>query len=151
MSTPLIAYRVAPQMEFKAARELDQHGIRYELPTEQITTRRTGSRKPVVRTSPLMRGYLPAVSKPYNAKHIKSAVGIVQEVEIIRLKATMDRIQKRQQGNRTRNPYRIGQHVRVGEVPAVIATTNGSEVTIAFEMGGKQHVQTMHYDRIRPG
>lgn len=145
----LTAYRVAPQMEFKAADELRQHGIRHELLTEQITTRRTGSRKPVVRTAPIMRGYMPAESKPNNSKHLRRAVGQVPEVQIIRLKTTMDREQRRKDGQVV--PFKVGQSVYRGDVPGTVADVNGEMCMFAWSMLGKHHVKPVHYEQLRPG
>jgi hypothetical protein len=150
MTSTFIAYRVAPQMEFKAAEEVQRSGIPYRLLTETVTTRRTGNRKPTERTVPIMRCYLPAAGKPRDAKYIKSAVGPVPEAQLIRMSITMDRIQRRKAGQVV--PYRVGQAGSIGDVPAVVADINGEEITVVWEMiGGKQHTQTMHYSRFRPG
>lgn len=148
--TTLTAYRVAPQMEFKAAEEASSAGFAYDVPTEVIELRRTGSRKPCARTVPVMRGYLPTEGKPYNAKYIRKAVGPVRHADIIRMRTTMDRIQRRIDGM-AGQPYRLGQAVFAGDIPATVAGSDGDMVTVAFEMIGKQHVKTLHYSQLRPG
>jgi hypothetical protein len=147
--TTLTAYRVLPQMEFKAAEEAGAAGYACDVPTEVIELRGT-SRKPVKRTVPVMRGYLPAEGKPYNARYIRRAVGPVRHADMIRMKTTMDRVQRRDAGM-SAQPYRVGQTVLAGEIPATVAEVEGDLVTVAFEMLGKQHARTLHYSQLRPG
>lgn len=147
MTDILTCFHIPPQREFKAANELDRAGIGYELLTETITTRRTGSRKPVDRTVPAIRGYLPAERKPRDAKYIGRPVGPVSRKDMIRVATNLDRFQ----GRRCDNPFTIGQAVYRGEVPGTIAGTDGQMCAFAFEMMGKQHVRTIHYEQLRPG
>lgn len=147
MNDTLIAFHIPPQREFKAAGELDRAGIGYELLTETITTRRTGSRKPVERTVPAMRSYLPAEGKPVNSRYIGRPVGRVSRKDLIRVANNLDRFQ----GRRSDNPFTIGQAVYRGEVPGTIAGTDGQMCMFAWTMLGKQHVRPVHYEQLRPG
>lgn len=79
--TRLTAYRVPPQQEFKAARELRENGCRAYLPTEVVRKRK----------SPVARGYVFADRKPREAKHVRSRVGEVERVDLIRLYPRRDR------------------------------------------------------------
>ncbi len=148
MSNRAVVYRTAPQMEFRAAEELTRAGYSPELPTETIE-RHTPGRKPNVRTVPLMRQYISANGKPHDAKYVKKSIGTVDRVEIIRLKATMDRIQEK--ALLASNPYQISQPVWLGEVPGVVASTVGEQCFVAVTMLGKQHLRPVHYSRLRPG
>ncbi len=147
MTDTLIAFHIPPQREFKAAGELDRAGIGYELLTETITTRRTGSRKPVERTVPAMRSYLPAEGKPINSRYIGRPVGLVSRKDLIRVATNLDRFQ----GRRCDNPFTIGQAVYRGDVPGTIAGTDGQMCMFAWTMLGKQHVRPVHYEQLRPG
>ena len=148
MSNRAVVYRTAPQMEHKAAQELERAGYEYDLPTETIE-RHTPGRKPTVRSVPLLRQYISANGKPHDAKYVKKSIGTVDRVEIIRLKTTMDRIQER--ALVASNPYAIGQSVCLGEVPGVVASTVGEQCVVAVIMLGKQHLRPVHYSRLRPG
>ena len=147
MTDILIAFHIPPQREFKAAGELDRAGIGYELLTETITTRRTGSRKPVDRTVPAIRGYLPAEGKPLDSKYIGRAVGPVSRRDMIRVATNLDRVQ----GRRCDNPFTVGQSVYRGEVPGVVVDRDGQMCMFACTMFGKQHVRPIHYTQLRPG
>lgn len=107
MST-ITAYRVPPQMEFKAARELRQAGNRAYLPTE-----RHGKRK-----APVARGYIFADGKPAEATHVRTAVGLVQRPELIRLYPRRDR------GHTAPEPFKAGDRVeiKVGTFANLIGT-----------------------------
>ena len=148
--TTLTAFCVAPHMEFRAAEEAQAAGYASDVPTEVIELRRTGSRKPCKRTVPVMRGYLPAEGKPYNSRYIRRAVGPVRHADMVRMKTTMDRVQRRDAGMSSQ-PYRVGQTVLAGEIPATVAEVEGELITVAFEMLGKQHARTLHYSQLRPG
>jgi hypothetical protein len=91
MSERLNLYIVPPQQEFRAANELQESGIGYELLTETVTYQRSGSRKPVERTVPLIRGYLPAEGKPHDAKHLRRSIGTVSRSDLIRVVSNRDR------------------------------------------------------------
>ena len=148
MSNRAVVYRTAPQMEHRAAEELERAGYEYDLPTETIE-RHTPGRKPTVRSVPLLRQYISANGKPHDAKYVKKSIGTVDRVEIIRLKTTMDRIKERK--NRASNPFEVGQPVCVGDVPGVVADKIGEDCMVAVEMLGKQHLRPVHYSRLRPG
>lgn len=147
MTDILTAFHIAPQREFKAAQELDRAGIGYELPTETVTSRRTGSRKPVQRTVPAMRGYLPAERKPVNSRYIGRPVGPVSRNDMIRVVTNLDRVQTR----RIENPFALGQAVYRGEVPGVVVDRDGEMCMFSWTMLGKQHVKPVHYSQLRPG
>ncbi len=147
MNDVLTAFHIAPQREFKAARECERAGIGYELPTETVTTRRAGSRKPVDRTVPAIRGYLPAEGKPHDARYIGRAVGPVLRRDMIRVATHLDRVQ----GRRCDNPFSVGQSVYRGEVPGTVVDRNGETCWFAWTMLGKQHVRPVHYKQLRPG
>lgn|GEM_PF-5244703 len=147
MTDILTAFHVPPQREFKAAKELDRAGIGYELLTETVTTRRTGSRKPVERTVPAMRSYLPAERKPINSRYIGRPVGLVSRKDLIRVASNLDRFQ----GRRSDNPFTIGQAVYRGEVPGTVVDRDGEMCMFACTMFGKQHVRPIHYTQLRPG
>lgn len=136
MSNRLIAYRVPPQMEFKAARELREHGHRAYVPRDLADKRRP----------PVARGYVFSGGKHAFARHVRGAVGAVTTAELGRLYAV------RKPTKASANPYTIGQHVTVGEVPGVVASTNGDSCVVAVTMIGKQHLlKPLHYERLRPG
>lgn len=83
MST-LSAYRVPPQMEFKAAKELDRLGVPHLLPT--VTTERVSRKqRKITRELPTMRGYSFPAYKHAAARHLRQFVGHVQEHELRRM------------------------------------------------------------------
>lgn len=81
MSNTITVYRVPPLQEFKAAKELRQAGFRAYLPVETIKGRR----------HPVARGYVSATGKPYDAKHVRQAIGDVPRAQLIRLYPSRDR------------------------------------------------------------
>lgn len=97
MTATLTAYRVPPQMEFKAAKELRDNGHRAYLPTE-----RQGKRK-----SPVARGYIFADGKPPEAKHVRQRIGDVQRAALIRLYPRRDR------GHEQPEPFKVGDRVEI--------------------------------------
>ena len=131
----LIAYRVPPQMEIKAARELRENGFRAYVPRDLAD-----KRKP-----PVARGYVFSGGKHAFARHVRTPVGAVTKAELGRLYAV------RKPTKRSANPFTIGQHVKMGEVPGVVASTHGDTCIVAVTMLGKQHLRPLHYDRLRPG
>lgn len=97
----IIAYRVAPQCERKAARELRENGRRAYLPLEVV-----GKRK-----APVARGYIFAETKPHDAKHVLSKVGDVNRAELIRLYPRRDR------GHVAQDPFGEGDNVEIMRGP----------------------------------
>lgn len=148
MSNTLNAYRVPPQMNGRAAQELHRAGIGYINPVQEIT-RHVAGRKPTVRHVPLLSGYMSAEGKPRDSKYIGRMVGPVDRVEIIRLQKNADRVQRR--ANAVLLPFKLGDAVLLGEVPAVVAGITGEDCTVAWDMLGKTHAKTIHYTQLRPG
>lgn len=136
MSNRLTAYRVPPQMEFKAAKELREHGHRAYVPRDLADKRRP----------PIARGYVFSGGKHAFARHVRTPVGTVTTAELGRLYAV-----RKPQKRTSANPFTIGQSVMVGDVPGVVATTTGDVCVVAVVMLGKQHLRPLHYDRLRPG
>ena len=79
--TTITVYRVPPLQEFKAAREMRQAGFKAYLPTEKIKGRR----------HPIARGYISGTGKPYEAKHVRNAIGQASKADLIRLYPRRDR------------------------------------------------------------
>lgn len=73
--TTLIAFKVPPQQEWKAARELREAGIKAYVPRDH------GSK----RKAPIARGYVFSNAKPAFAKHVKAAIGPVSGADLARL------------------------------------------------------------------
>ena len=82
--TTLTAFRVAPQMEFKAAREIREAGGRAYVPRDRTEKRKT----------PTARGYVFANFKPAFAKHARSPIGAVRTAELSRLYIQRQKIDK---------------------------------------------------------
>lgn len=151
MST-LTTYTIARQREFKALVELRARGIKAHVPTRLIR-RRTRFRDKAVRV-PSAPGYL-LTTPACNA----------ERVTLERTHCTMNRIgasriedalrlyeRSRMNAKASANPFTIGQHVTVGEVPGVVASTDGDSCVVAVTLIGKQHLlKPLHYDRLRPG
>ena len=148
MSNRAVVYRTAPQMEFKAAEELSRAGYRMELPTETIE-RHTPGRKPTVRNVPIMRQYISATGKPYDAKYVGKAIGPIEFSDVRRVQTVVD--QYNQRPANIDNPYTVGQPVMIGDVPGVVATRDGEDCVVAVTLLGKQHLRPLHYSRLRPG
>lgn len=146
MTDEAMLYRTAPQMEFRAADELDRSGYILELPVETIT-RHAAGRKPTVRHVPIMRQYISATGKPYNAKYVGKAIGRVKFSDVRRIQSAVEQSSSK----RPHNPFSLGQAVIVGEVPGVVASTQGEDCTVAVTMFDKQHLRVLHYSRLRPG
>lgn len=144
MSHTLTAYRVAPQMEFKAANELREDGHRAYVPRSRNrkASRFTG------RFWPIAPGYVfsDAVAKSAWAKHVKSQLGPVNPRELARLYE--GRASRRAD---TPCPYVVGQSVMIGEVPGRVVEIRGRTCRVAVTMMGKQHVTAIHYEKLRPG
>jgi hypothetical protein len=133
--TTLAAYRVPPLCEWKAAQELRESGVRAYVPRDPAASRK----------APVARGYVFSAAKPAFAKHVRSRVGCVTKAELARLYL------KPKKATAPNNPYAIGQHVMIGEVPGVVMNRDGAECSVAVTMLGKQHVRVLHYSRLRPG
>ena len=84
MSNRLIAYRVPPQMELKAARELRENGHRAYVPRDLADKRRP----------PVARGYVFSGGKHAFARHVRSPVGAVTTEELARLYPKRGRVQQ---------------------------------------------------------
>ena len=134
--TTLTAFRVAPQMEFRAAREIREAGGKAYVPRDRSQKRKT----------PVARGYVFATYKPAFAKHARSAVGAVRTAELARL------YQERQRRRADEAcPYAIGQPVYKGEVPAKVIDIRGRTCIIETMLLGKPHKQAIPYAQLRPG
>jgi hypothetical protein len=81
MSNTITVFRVPPLNEFKAAREMRQAGFRAYLPCEKINGRR----------HPIARGYISGTGKPFEAKHVRQAIGDTPRAQLIRLYPARDR------------------------------------------------------------
>lgn len=142
MSHTLSAYRVAPQMEFKAAQELREAGIRAYVPRDRDAKRRP----------PLARGYVFSGSKPAFSKHVRSKVGETSSAELARLYlARMKAI--------TPDPLRIGDLIRITVGPfkdhtGPIVAERGRKawsVDLSTHSMGTVTVITANMIRIDPG
>lgn len=139
MSTHLIAYRTAPQMERKAAAELRQAGIKACIPLDLSAGRR----------APTARGYVFARAVYSNAfaKHVKGRpIGVVAKDELARLYLARTRRQ-----SEVSVPFAVGQSVLKGEVPGVVVSISGRICRVETTMLGKTHTVSIHYSQLRPG
>lgn len=136
MSNRLLAYRVPPQQEFRAARELRENGHRAYVPRDLADKRRP----------PVARGYVFSGGKHAFARHVRSPVGAVTTAELGRLYAV-----KKPRASRPTNPYEVGSTVLIGDVPGVVVDRSGEICTVVVSMLGKEHLRPLHYDRLRPG
>jgi len=134
-----IVYKTASNYEKKGIQELEQHGVsaftHYDV---------SGDRAKV--TAP---GYIFANRAVQAAflKHVRSKpLGFAKLSDIANL-----HIGKPKPAPRDVNPFSIGQAVLIGEVPAVVASTDGVQCVVAVTMLGKQHLRPLHYSRLRPG
>lgn len=144
MST-VIAYRVAPNCEHRAATELRQAGIKAYVPRD-----RGGRRNPFTKARPAPApGYVFAERhyRPAFEKHVKSAVGTVAKDDIGRLYLRRHVIRRADEAC----PYHVGQTVRVGEVPATVIEIRGRTCIVETMLLGKQHRQAISYAQLRPG
>ena len=144
MSNRALVYRTAPNAEHKAAQELREAGIRAYVPRD-----RGGKRNPFTGKRPATApGYVSAssaLSSAY-AKHVRAPLGSVDKAELQRLY-----IERPQRRAMVRVPYTIGQEVMHGEVPGVVAAIEDEVCIVATVMFHKQHLQPVHYSRLRPG
>lgn len=134
-----IAYKTMPNYEHKAADELERIGINAVVPYDD-----SGKRKRVTAPGYVFAGR--AVSSAF-LKHVKGKVGHVRVNDLANLYV----FKPKPVGHSKPNPFSIGQSVMIGEVPGVIASTDGHKCQVAVTMLGKQHLRTMHYSRLRPG
>jgi len=146
MST-ITVYRVPPQQEFKAARELRQAGFRAYLPVETVKRRR----------QPVARGYIAADGKPNEAKHVRKRVGEVERVELIKLYQRRDRgHEKPQVAFEAGNTVKLSQRYTVDkgktvDVVGILVKKRGRRQWLV-DIGGKQVcAQTTSLIRIDPG
>jgi hypothetical protein len=135
MST-LSAYRVPPLHEWKAARELRDHGIRAYVPRDPASDRK----------APAARGYVFSSHKPAFAKHVRGKVGNVAPAELARLY-----VKRQLRAVEQPNPYSPGQTVYRGEVPATVISISGRMCVVRTTMLGKEISQALHYSQLRPG
>ncbi len=118
----ITAYRTPPQQETKAAQEARAAGHRAYVPTERVTVK-TASGKKSTRRRPVAPGYVFAEGKPYEAKHIRAAIGLTSRVEIARLYA-------RRQRPQTQDPFMPGDAIVVDRghftsLPGVVVEKRG--------------------------
>ena len=151
MSDRLEIFIVPPQQEFRAEAELRESRIYHEFPTETVTHKRAGSRKPVQRTVPLIRGYISAEGKPRESKYLRRSIGSVERGALIRCVTNADRghIPAREQ-------FQTGDRVKinVGKWADVIGTLvqNRAKVWIVdVGMPATVTVHSKHMIRIDPG
>jgi len=130
----LIAYTTPPQMEHKAQQEARQAGHRAYVPTEPKQYQR-GS-KSHTRRVPSVRGYVFSEGKPYDAKHLRTAIGTVTRQEITRLYVRSSKTQRAY-------PFKRGDQVSIrkglnADVPAIVTQVlRGGRYEVAVTMLGK--------------
>ncbi len=151
MSERLNLYIVPPQQEFRAANELQEKGIGFELLTETVTYQRSGSRKPVERTVPLIRGYLPAEGKPHDAKHLRRSIGTVSRSDLIRCVSNRDRGRVP-----ARAQFQTGDHVKINvgryaDVTGRLVQNRAKVWVVDVGMPATVTVHSKHMIRIDPG
>lgn len=137
-SAMAVVYATKPNMEMKAAAELQDHGVHCEVPFDD-----SGARRRV--TAP---GYVFAgreVVLPF-AQHVKRKIGYAAPGDIVHLY-----VLKRERRADEVIPFSVGQSVRHGEVPARVVDVRGRFCRIETHMLGKTHTQTIHYTKLRPG
>ena len=135
----IIAYRVAPQCERKAARELRESGRRAYLPLEMV-----GKRK-----APVARGYIFSDPKPAFAKHVRSAVGAVSKGDLARLYP---------ERKKPATPQRIhadGASVLIpkglADIKATITGYRDRMYFVTYDLLGKTQRQAIHEMHVKPG
>jgi hypothetical protein len=134
--TTLAAYRVPPLCEWKAARELREHGIRAYVPPDHTAKRK----------SPIARGYVFANHKPAFAKHVRGKIGPVKPADLARLYR-----ERKRRAEEEPNPYSVGQQVYRGEVPAKVISISGRMCVVQTTLIGRDITQALHYSQLRPG
>jgi|APGre2960657404_1045060.scaffolds.fasta_scaffold136505_2 hypothetical protein len=123
---------VEPTRKAQLVKELRRNGSKATICRHRETRETT--------THLVMTNCLPAFTK-----HAKRVVTELPCAQILRL------FGQRALKPASANPYTIGQSVMYGEIPGVVAGTNGDVCVIAVTMLGKQHLRPLHYDRLRPG
>lgn len=83
---------------------------------------------------------------PAFSKHAAHVVGEVSRLEIRSLYPT----RARRRADET-IPFRIGQTVYRGEIPAKVIAISGRVCLIETDLLGKTHRQSIHYSQLRPG
>jgi hypothetical protein len=135
----LIAYRVAPQCERKAARELRENGRRAYLPLEVV-----GKRK-----APVARGYIFSDPKPAFAKHVRSAVGAVTRGDLARL------YPERKKPAMPQRVHADGASVLItkgiAEIKATVCGYRDRMYFVRYSLLGKDQRQAIHEMHVKPG
>lgn len=142
-TTTVIAYRVAPNSEHRAATELRQAGIRAYVPRD-----RGRKRNPFTKSHPAPApGYVFAAAayRPAFEKHVRSVIGSVSKAEISRLYL-------KRQARRADVPcsYAIGQRVLIGELSGTVLEIRGRTCIVRVNLFGKAHQQAIPYGKLRP-
>lgn len=140
--TTLAAFRVAPQMEFKAAEEFRQHNIRAYVPRDPAAKRK----------SPVARGYVFAASayKPAFAKHVKGKIGNLPARQLASLYL------RRERKAESLCPFKPGDQVIIrkghaADLPATVKEVRGRTCIVTYAMLGKVHQQAIPYAALHPG
>jgi hypothetical protein len=134
--TQLSAYRVPPLHEWKAARELRDHGIKAYVPRDPGSDRK----------APLARGYVFSTHNPAFSKHVRQHVGRVTSAELARLYVKRQRRRAQEVC-----PYSVGQIVYKGEIQAKVIEIRGRTCIVETILLGKAHSQAIPYAQLRPG
>jgi transcription antitermination factor NusG len=135
-------------MERKAAQEARQAGHRAYVPTEPKTYQRGA--KSHTRRVPSVRGYVFAEGKPYDAKHIRAAIGTVTRQAITQLYIRTSKTQRQHR-------YTAGDRVMVkrghlAEIPATVVRTHGAGwYELAIDMFGKTCLSRIDEPNSHPG
>lgn len=124
--------------EHKAAAEAEAAGARASIPLD-----RTGQRPR--RTIPGYVGVDRPVHLPF-AQHIRAAIGTAPLGEWMRL--FLFPVERRAE---EQCPYRVGDVVLLGLVPAKVVEVRGRMCRVAFHLAGKTHTQSIAYNKLRPG
>ena len=150
--TTLPSYRTPPQQERKAAKEARASGHKAYLPTEPKTYR-TALGKWIKRRVPTAPGYLFATGKPYDAKHIRTAVGRVSPDELRNLYVRSSVTQRR-------HAFEIGDQVSIrrGAQASLTGTIRRIHTAhwydVAVSLFGKVHIAKLKegdLQRLHPG
>jgi hypothetical protein len=121
-----------------------------------VATPRPAQRKKLVNEirSCRFRAYAPkeagrytfSTALPAFSKHALNVVGEVARRQIGNLYPRRQRRAKDEP-----NPYKAGQAVYRGEVPATVVSTSGRMCVVRTMMLGKEITQALHYSQLRPG
>ncbi len=112
----LTAYRVPPQQEFRAARELREHGHRAYVPRDLADKRRP----------PIARGYVFSGGKHAFARHVRSPVGPVPTDQLARLYGRRPKV-----ADVAPIEFQPGDRVRIK--PGALSLPSGDDVTGTLE------------------